>query len=95
MLNNKQPLLRVQQSQFSLLMTVGSDFNPFARRLIILYPLMLDYIISHDYPRPADSYVLQTPGSDENNADGVIRVYVFYSKMLNKTPTLWYFTVRR
>jgi hypothetical protein len=36
MLNNKEPLLRVQQSQFSRPLTVGSDFNPFARRLIII-----------------------------------------------------------
>jgi hypothetical protein len=28
MLNDKQPLLRVRQSQFFRLMTVGSDFNP-------------------------------------------------------------------
>jgi hypothetical protein len=36
MLNNKQPLLRVQQSHFFRLLTVGSNFNPFARRLIII-----------------------------------------------------------
>jgi hypothetical protein len=41
---------------------------------------MLDYIISHDYP--VYSYVLQTPGSDENNVDGV---YV-YMCVLFKNP---------
>jgi hypothetical protein len=36
MLKNRQLLLSVQQSHFSCLLTVGSNFKPFSRRLIII-----------------------------------------------------------